>query len=70
MAQNIQLFGPREGFLTHQWITTGNDTDRVEEVDFIDSTSGQQIPEHLKTMFEEGCKELTEEQEAKFKTFL
>ena len=23
MAQNIQLFGPR-GFLTHQWITTGN----------------------------------------------
>ena len=20
MAQNIQLFGPREGFLTHQWI--------------------------------------------------
>ena len=24
MAQTIQLFGPREGFLTHQWITTGN----------------------------------------------
>ena len=24
MAQNIQLFGPREGFLTHQWIITGN----------------------------------------------
>ena len=24
MAQNIQLFGPRGGFLTHQWITTGN----------------------------------------------
>ena len=24
MAQNIQLFGPREGFLTHQWIVTGN----------------------------------------------
>ena len=24
MAQNIQLFVPREGFLTHQWITTGN----------------------------------------------
>ena len=24
MAQNIQLFSPREGFLTHQWITTGN----------------------------------------------
>ena len=24
MAQNMQLFGPREGFLTHQWITTGN----------------------------------------------
>ena len=24
MAQNTQLFGPREGFLTHQWITTGN----------------------------------------------
>ena len=24
MAQNIQLFGPREGFLTHQWITTMN----------------------------------------------
>ena len=23
MAQNTQLFGPREGFLT-QWITTGN----------------------------------------------
>ena len=23
MAQNIQLFGPREGFLTHQWIITG-----------------------------------------------
>ena len=23
MAQNIQLFGPREGFLTHQWILTG-----------------------------------------------
>ena len=22
MAQNIQLFGPREGFLTHQWIIT------------------------------------------------
>ena len=24
MAQNIQLFGPREGFLTHQWIIKGN----------------------------------------------
>ena len=24
MAQDIQLFGPREGFLTHQWIITGN----------------------------------------------
>ena len=24
MAQNIQLFGPRESFLTHQWIITGN----------------------------------------------
>ena len=24
MAQNIQLFGPREVFLTHQWIITGN----------------------------------------------
>ena len=24
MAQNIQLFGPREGFLAHQWIITGN----------------------------------------------
>ena len=24
MAQNIQLFGPRGGFLTHQWITTWN----------------------------------------------
>ena len=24
MAQNLQLFGPREGFLTHQWIITGN----------------------------------------------
>ena len=24
MALNIQLFGPREGFLTHQWIITGN----------------------------------------------
>ena len=24
MAQNIQLFGPRDGFLTHQWIITGN----------------------------------------------
>ena len=24
MAQNIQLFGPREGFLTHQWIITEN----------------------------------------------
>ena len=24
MAQNIQLFGPREGFLTHQWIITWN----------------------------------------------
>ena len=24
MDQNIQLFGPREGFLTHQWIITGN----------------------------------------------
>ena len=24
MAQNIQLFGPREGFLTHQGIITGN----------------------------------------------
>ena len=24
MAQNKQLFGPRGGFLTHQWITTGN----------------------------------------------
>ena len=23
MAQNIQLFGPRDGFLTHQWITIG-----------------------------------------------
>ena len=22
MAQNIQLFGPREGFLIHQWIIT------------------------------------------------
>ena len=26
MAQNIQLFGPREGFLTHQWIITGNNS--------------------------------------------
>ena len=24
MAQKIQLFGLREGFLTHQWIITGN----------------------------------------------
>ena len=24
MAQNIQLFGPRGGFLTHQWIITRN----------------------------------------------
>ena len=24
MAQNIQLFGPHEGFLTHQWIITEN----------------------------------------------
>ena len=24
MAQNIQLFGPCEGFLTHQWIIMGN----------------------------------------------
>ena len=24
MSQNIQLFGPHEGFLTHQWIITGN----------------------------------------------
>ena len=24
MAQNIQLFGPRDGFLTYQWIITGN----------------------------------------------
>ena len=24
MAQNIQLFGPREGFLTHKWIITGD----------------------------------------------
>ena len=24
MVQNIQLFGPREGFLIHQWIITGN----------------------------------------------
>ena len=24
MAQNIQLFGLREGFLTHQWNITGN----------------------------------------------
>ena len=24
MAQNIQLFGPHEVFLTHQWIITGN----------------------------------------------
>ena len=24
MAQNILLFGPREGFLTHQWNITGN----------------------------------------------
>ena len=24
MAQIIQLFGPYEGFLTHQWIITGN----------------------------------------------
>ena len=22
MAQNIQLFGPRGGFLTHQWMST------------------------------------------------
>ena len=24
MVQNIQLFSPSEGFLTHQWIITGN----------------------------------------------
>ena len=24
MAQNMQLFDPREGFLTRQWIITGN----------------------------------------------
>ena len=28
MAQNIQLFGPRECFLTHQWIITGNKSDK------------------------------------------
>ena len=27
MAQNIQLFGSREGFLTHQWIITLNSTE-------------------------------------------
>ena len=27
MAQTIQLFGPREGFLTHQWIITGKKKD-------------------------------------------
>ena len=24
VAQNIQLFGPHDGFLTHRWIITGN----------------------------------------------
>ena len=24
MAQDMQLFGPREDFLTHQWAITGN----------------------------------------------
>ena len=29
MAQNIQLFGPRKGFLTHQWIITGNKKSQI-----------------------------------------
>ena len=29
MAQNIQLFGPREAFLTHQWITTGTNKSQI-----------------------------------------
>ena len=29
MAQNIQLFSPREGFLTHQWIITGPNKSQI-----------------------------------------
>ena len=32
MAQNIQLFGPCEGFLTHQWIITGNNKSQINTV--------------------------------------
>ena len=28
-AQNIQLFGPLEGFLTHQWVITGNNKSQI-----------------------------------------
>ena len=30
MAQNMQLFGPHEGFLTHQWIITDEYYDETE----------------------------------------
>ena len=29
MAQNIQLFGPREGFLTHQWIISETNKSQI-----------------------------------------
>ena len=32
MAQNIQLFGPREGFLTHQWIIWQTSFDNASNV--------------------------------------
>ena len=41
MAQNIQLFGPRGGFLTHQWIIKPacSATEASESLEIFDITS-------------------------------
>ena len=51
MAQNLQLFSPREGFLTHQWIIKGNKkkiTDKYyDETKDEDSTETTCCDRHL-----------------------
>ena len=53
MAQNIQLFGPRVGFLTHQWIITGNKyiTDKC-----YDETKMRTRQKRVKPRYESTCR--------------
>ncbi|MEW8546758.1 MAG: hypothetical protein AB2693_24855 [Candidatus Thiodiazotropha sp.] len=51
----------------------GTDTDeheRLEQVDFVNKGSEKTVFDYLKPVFEEGSKELTADQKAKFEKFL